>query len=453
MGLTVGSVFAGIGGFDLGFERAGMKVIWNCEIDDRCRRVLQRHWPGIPRFKNVETITGAGLGAAGLRPDVLAGGFPCQGLSVAGARGGLDDPRSRLFFEFARLAEELRPPWVVVENVPGLLSSAGGRDMGTVLATLVDLGYGVAWRVLDAQYFRVAQRRRRVFIVGCLGDGARAEQVLLEPEGGGGDPPARRAAGQEPAGAAAPGSRRRGYAVNGGADCASTFGTNCASTFGTNAQGGLRTTDLDSVEAYIVEPTVVQEVANALGTRDGKGTPASNASSVTLIPTLDPAPCLQEREGKGQDSDGTRAMVAYSIYPESGQGADLRATECDISPAISATDGGKASEWGVRIVQEMLGAEVETVAYQCHGTNVGEMGTLRQGNGGVTGGVPFTVTTLAVRRLLPVECCRLQGFPDDWLDGLGLPDSAKYRMLGNAVAVPVVEWLGRRLSSSAGGAG
>ena len=139
--LTVGSCFAGIAGFDLGFERAGARIIWNCEIDANCRRVLRHHYPGVPRFRDVRTVTGAGLRNAGLVPDVLCGGSPYQDLSHAGRRAGLNGERSALFFEFARIADEAKPEWVVFENVSGLLNSHRGRDMAAVLGALVDIGY------------------------------------------------------------------------------------------------------------------------------------------------------------------------------------------------------------------------------------------------------------------------------------------------------------------------
>src|SRR5579875_134000 len=180
--LRYGSLFAGIGGFDLGADRAGWRCAWQVEIDRRCVEVLARHWPEVERFGDVRAV-----GAHNLAPvDLICGGFPCQDLSVAGRRAGLAGSRSGLWWEFYRIVAELRPAWVVVENVPGLLSSNRGRDMGTILASLGDLGYGWAYRVLDAQWFGVPQRRRRVFIVGHLGDYS-ATQVLLEPEGGGWD--------------------------------------------------------------------------------------------------------------------------------------------------------------------------------------------------------------------------------------------------------------------------
>jgi DNA (cytosine-5)-methyltransferase 1 len=176
--VTVGSLFSGIGGIDLGLERAGMKVVWQVENNEFCRKALRKHWPGVKLYGDIREIQGNELEPV----DLICGGFPCQDLSVAGKRAGLAGERSGLFYEFTRIIDELSPRWVLIENVPGLLSSNGGRDMGAVLGTLAELGYGYAYRVLDAQFFGVAQRRRRVFIVGCLGDASSAAKVLFEPE-------------------------------------------------------------------------------------------------------------------------------------------------------------------------------------------------------------------------------------------------------------------------------
>ncbi len=188
---TYGSLFSGIGGIDLGLDRAGWTCAWQVEIDRECQRVLERHWPDVPRFDDVRSV-----GAAELAPvDLVCGGFPCQDVSVAGRRAGLAGSRSGLWHEFHRVLAELSPRWVLVENVPGLLSSHDGRDFAGVTGGLVELGYGVAWRVLDAQHFGVPQRRRRVFVVGHLGEPwSAAAEVLLEPESCDGDPAARPAA-------------------------------------------------------------------------------------------------------------------------------------------------------------------------------------------------------------------------------------------------------------------
>lgn len=188
--LTLVELFAGIGGFSAGFERAGVKTVAAVEIDKNARQVFGNHFPEATLFDDVRTVTGDQLIAAGFVPDrgIITGGFPCQDLSIAGRGEGLAGERSGLFVEIVRLLEELHPRWFVLENVPRLLSINGGRDMGSVIGALAECGYGVAYRVLDASSFGVPQRRRRVFFVGCFGDsGKRAAQILFEPEGVRGD--------------------------------------------------------------------------------------------------------------------------------------------------------------------------------------------------------------------------------------------------------------------------
>ncbi len=191
--LTVGSLFSGVGGFDLGFHRAGFTLKWMCEIDPSCRDVLCRNFPDVEViYTNVCTVNRHMLEPV----DVIIGGFPCQDLSVAGKRAGLSGERSGLFFEFARIIRELRPRFAVFENVPGLLSSNGGRDFAVVLAELGDVGaLDIGWAVLDAQWFGVPQRRRRVFIVADFG-GRCAAEILSLAEGLQGHPAPRREAGQ-----------------------------------------------------------------------------------------------------------------------------------------------------------------------------------------------------------------------------------------------------------------
>jgi DNA (cytosine-5)-methyltransferase 1 len=176
--LSAFSLFSGVGGMDLGFDRAGIPTIAQCEIDPKAASVLRRHWPDVPVINDVREVTSM----SGV--EVIHGGFPCQDVSIgaASSRKGLEGERSKLWWEFHRILEEVRPRWCVIENVTGLLSSNRGRDMGAILGALGELGYGYAYRVLDARYFGVPQRRRRVFIVGHLG-GRGAVEVLLEPEG------------------------------------------------------------------------------------------------------------------------------------------------------------------------------------------------------------------------------------------------------------------------------
>lgn len=175
------SLFAGVGGFDLALERNGIEVVASVEIDKKASEVLAKRFPNSKLFGDIKDVTGEQLISAGFTPNdgIITGGFPCQDLSVAGKRAGLGGKRSGLFWEICRLLDETRAQNFILENVPGLLSSNNGADMATVVEALVERGYGIAWRVLDAQYFGVPQRRRRIFIVGCLGDSGRTPAQIL----------------------------------------------------------------------------------------------------------------------------------------------------------------------------------------------------------------------------------------------------------------------------------
>jgi DNA (cytosine-5)-methyltransferase 1 len=419
--MKYGSLFSGLGGIDLAFDRAGMQCAFQAERDTNCLKVLAKHWPDVPRFTDVCDVTTA---AIDVRPDAIVGGFPCQDLSVAGRRAGLAGSRSGLFWEFVRILGEFRPRWVLLENVPGLLSSNEGRDMRTVIDALGELGYGWAFRIADAQWFGVPQRRRRVFIVGCLGDFRRAARVLFEPESLPWDSPPR---------------RQKGTRVAAGLTAGSATGG------GLNRPGRRREDDVNLA------------IARAVTTREGQRMGHDQDTLVTHTLT---------GEGHDASEDGTGGgtpLVPFTFDDRNITSPDNRSTV--------RQDGAC----------HMLHQDAPAVAYQCQGSNVGPMGTLRAGNGNETGGVPFAIQERAVsesetsgpggkgyqadvaytlearhhaqtvampstvRRLMPVECQRLQGLPDDWLDGLGLSNSAKYRMCGNSVAVPCVEWIARRI--------
>ena len=175
-------LFAGIGGFELALHRAGIHTVAAVEIDPNCRKVLARHFPNTALFDDVRRVTGDQLRTVGFDGGILTGGFPCQDLSIAGSREGLAGGKSGLFHHIPRIIDETQPRFVFLENVPGLLNSNGGRDMATVVGELAKRGYGVAWRVLDAAFFGVPQRRQRVFIVGCFGDRRAPVEILFEPE-------------------------------------------------------------------------------------------------------------------------------------------------------------------------------------------------------------------------------------------------------------------------------
>lgn len=182
---TVASFFSGIGGFDIGFERAGFRVTMQCEVNPFCNDILTKHWPDVPRFVDIKEVKSAEIPSS----DVWVGGFPCQDVSLArmGPRDGLKGKRSGLFYKFAERISDCRPRIVVLENVPGLLSSHSGRDFAVILRTLADIGYSVGWRVLNSRYFGVPQSRQRVYIVGCYRDRRGPAEILFESERGGRD--------------------------------------------------------------------------------------------------------------------------------------------------------------------------------------------------------------------------------------------------------------------------
>ena len=383
--VKVGSLFSGIGGLDLGLERAGMTVRWQCEIDTAAQTVLRRHWPSVALYDDVNE-----LGGECERVDLICGGFPCQDLSVAGRRAGLAGERSGLFFQFMRVVAELSPDWILLENVPGLRSSwsptidppsgipsreeRGRRvvleeisDLHTVVSQLGKLGYGWAYRSFDAQFFNVAQRRERVFIVGCLGDAARAAQVLFEPESCAGDSPPSREAGKEVA-------------------ALTSCGVGTCGADDNQAQAG-----------HLIAHTLSSEGADASEDGTGSGTPIVAVA--------------ENQRGEVRTSDISPQLTAGG--GKLGQGY----------PCVAFSAGNSAEAYGIAATEECSPP-------------------LRAAESG-TNQVPSMSKGMTVRRLTPTECERLQGFDDGWTDGQS--DSARHRQLGNAVCVPVAEWIGRRL--------
>src|SRR5262252_4555134 len=208
---TVGSLFSGVGGLDEGFVRAGFNLRWQCEVDGMCRDVRRRHFPEERLYDDIRTVNWE----QAERVDVITGGFPCQDLSVAGRRAGLDGERSGLFWQFVRVIECLRPELALIENVPGLLSSHRGRDMAILLGALQECGaLDIRWRLLDAQYFGVAQQRKRLFIVADF-RARRASEILAHAEGMQGHPAPRREAGKDPPRTAPQRVGVRGLTANG----------------------------------------------------------------------------------------------------------------------------------------------------------------------------------------------------------------------------------------------
>lgn len=413
-----GSLFTGIGGFDLGFERAGMTTVWRAETDRHSNEVIEAHWPGGTNHGDVREIDPAGLASV----DVLSGGFPCQDISVAGNRAGLAGARSGLWWEFARIIDTVRPPWVVIENVSGLWSSNEGRDLGAILGTLGDLGYGYGARSLDAQWFGLAQRRKRVVIVGCLGDAGRAGAVLFEPEGVFRDSPPSREEGQEVAG---------------------TIG-------GSSQSGGFRTTDLDNQGAYVVEEVAASLTANLGRSGSGEGDGASGL----FVVVVDEAQITSKDNGSNPQVGDPAPTLNASSRPiavnfRGRDGENVPELGGEVSAALRASQGGSDKQFV--IIQDAR--EMETKGQNGMGVVEGDvMYTLD------TASRPGVLTQDRVRRLTPTEWCRLQGFPDDWnAEGLmangvvtRISDSQRYKQLGNAFPPVMAEWIGRRIVDASG---
>ncbi|MFI7467425.1 DNA cytosine methyltransferase [Nonomuraea sp. NPDC049646] len=428
MAMTAISAFAGVGGFDLGLARAGVSVTAAIEVDAKARGVLKRHFPATSLLSDIREITGEQLLSTGFNPasGILAGGWPCQGHSVAGLRHGLDDDRSGLFDHLVRLAQELHPRWLFFENVPGLLSSRAGQDMGRVLRQLVEIGYGVSWRVLDAQRFGVPQRRRRVLLVGHLGDFRGPEQVLLECESGLRHLEAGRAAGPQATAAPAAGAESRGRAYG-----LSAATPDVAGPLGAN-QGGHRC-DLDGSGAYVtsvlgdITHTLTAEGHDASEDGTGRGIPvvAYDLAQVTSPENRanprpgDPAPPLCATG---------RPSIAYPVALRGRDGG----TQIETGPAEGPAYALRAASGGASAA--MVVTNTLTANY---GSRIDS-----------TASSPLVTEELAVRRLTPRECERLQGFPDDWTLYSGdrqQADSARYRQMGNAVPVPMILWGARRI--------
>lgn len=404
--LTHGSLFSGIGGFDLGFDRAGIPARWQCEIDPAAREVLDRHWPDVPCHRDVSVLDGADLEPV----DVVTFGSPCQDLSVSGRRAGLDGDRSNLFFEACRIVKEMRdatvgvaPRWVVWENVPGAFSSNAGRDFGAVLDALADLGaLDVAWRTLDARWFGVPQRRRRVFVVADFG-GESAAEILAVGEGVLGHPRPRIEEGTVVAPLVA-----SGVGGGGGPDASDAIAGHLIPCL----------TD----PARLDDQSVGQLIPFAVQPETGQG------SDLTAV-EVDVAPTITAPEAKRHDR-GVRIVFdrAQVTHPTNRSNAQPGGP----APTLPAT--GSLHVAGVPDIAGTLGSKTG-----------GSRSTDLDGHGAY---IPETAWN-AVRRLTPTECERLQGFPDGWTGPAGA-DTPRYRTLGNAVCVNVAEWIARNLDRVAG---
>lgn len=483
--MNYGSVCSGIEAASVAWHPLGWRASFLSEIEPFPRAVLAHHYPTVPLHGDFTTI-----GARDYEPiDLLVGGTPCQSFSVAGLRGGLADDRGNLALEFLRLAQRLGPRWLVWENVPGVLSSSGGRDFGAILEGMVELGYGFAYRVLDAQFFGVPQRRRRVFVVGYLGDWRPAAAVLFERESLSGNPPPRREAGKGFAAATAPsltasgrGVERTGetrgqdpvvaipileagartgkstddiracigiaeqgdpmFTLQSGKQHAIAFGGNNQRgpidvATAVNAHGGPHGRQDFETETFIAH-ALRAEGFDASEDGTGRGTPLvpvpiafdCKAGGNTTFSIGDMPGAL-----RGEGHGGGHAAIAFSCKDH---GADAGA----VSPTLRSMghDGSHAN----------AGGQVAVAVDVWNQTVDGDIAaTLNAESGAANHSGPKILHPMAVRRLTPRECERLQGFPDDYTAvtyrGKPAADGPRYKALGNSMAVPVMRWIGERI--------
>jgi DNA (cytosine-5)-methyltransferase 1 len=452
----------------------------------------------------------------GSNVDVFVGGTPCQSFSVAGLRKGLDDPRGNLMLTYLAIAKQYRPRWLVWENVPGVLSSADGRDFGSFLGGLAVCGYGFAYRVLDAQYFGVAQRRKRVFVVGYLGDWRPAAAVLFERHSLQGHP--------------APGREKRESSAasfrSGVAEVCPTIGCELAKqvnnqmvgnaeafyipepiAFENSRRDGARLYDgiTNTLQAFagtgggngpmVAQPTYALQ-GNMIGRNDKAGPQGDGinvevcftqnttdrhavAHPITFSSVLSNQPVNPNMQISQTLEAKNQMAIAYNIAPGKGDlKDDIHVTDAHIAKTIDASGSNPSMHQGGAAIVQPIGVDIFNAAFtgevsvpltrRSDGTGTGPtvmqpLGTdlynctitgnismtLKRGDGNPAINLPTVMQSMAVRRLTPKECERLQGFPDNYTDikpkGKATPDGPRYKALGNSMAVPVMAWIGKRI--------
>ena len=366
--------------------------------------------------------------------DLVVGGSPCQSFSVAGLRKGLDDPRGNLALTYLAIVERYKPEWVIWENVPGALSSSRGRDFSSFIGALDEIGYGYAWRVLDAQFTRtpdypraVPQRRRRLFVVGNLRDWRRAAAVLFDSESLSGNPPPSR-------------KKRQGTTANASDGIGTgSRGVEYASTVSTiDAKNRVDRGDSQHLDRLIVqEPICYENHANDSRIKELK----DNTS-----------PTVSSRWGTGGNN---QALVQASMFKVRGGSEVETGTNGSTNIGKAAGKGYLGSDevtFTVASVQDQWLAQEMTIE-TAPPLQSRDYKDINSDGMSATSSKLIPTQTMAVRRLMPIECERLQGFPDDWTRipwrkkaAEDCPDGPRYKAIGNSMAVNVMQWIGIRLA-------
>jgi DNA (cytosine-5)-methyltransferase 1 len=381
------SVCSGIEAATVAWHHMGWQPVAFSEIEKFPAQVLAHHYPDVPNYGDMTKF----MEWPNESIDLLVGGTPCQSFSVAGLRRGMADPRGNLALTYLAIADRYKPRWIVWENVPGVLSSNGGRDFGSFLGALAQLGYGFAYRVLDARFFGVAQRRRRVFVVGYLGDWRRAAAVLFEQPSGSGDTPSRREKRQSvaPTVVSGPPFSRTGNArVEAQALVSHAFKVRQGCEGG--GKGYLGSDEL----AFTISTHQDQHIAKPITFGAQMSTPQTDVDLVQTLQAKNPMAVVQPV-----------------------------ATPINTQMATRGPDTSNTSREGLGLGEPGDPAFTLLAAHH-HAVQV----------------------AMQVRRLTPTECERLQGFPDGYTNIKdNCPDGPRYKALGNSMAVPVMRWIGERI--------
>ena len=410
------SVCSGIEAATCAWKSLGWKPVGFSEIEPFPSAVLKHHYPSVPNLGDMNKYKEWNLESVGL----LVGGTPCQSFSVAGLRKGLEDPRGNLALSYVGILDHFRPKWFVWENVPGVLSSNKGRDFGSFLGALGELGYGWAYRVLDAQYFGVAQRRRRVFVVGCLGNWESAAKVLFESE-------------------SLSGNIAKGR--NKGEKITNSFIPSVAGTLDREC-GGSKLNHQTANSGHII-PTFWNggQIAETITcTSDDQRMPDKNRFQAVI----------QAYENHGTDSRVKEIDVSPTVTARWGTGGNN--VPLAMQGNLIGRDAGGPNGIGVSNSNTMYTlTKTDVHAVFCdtyNGTIQGDVAaTMTADMAGPTHSGPKVMQNMAVRRLTEVECERLQGFSDNYTNiKKNCPSGARYKALGNSMAVPVMRWIGERIN-------
>tara|TARA_R110000751_G_scaffold202744_2_gene307289 strand:+ start:1633 stop:3120 length:1488 start_codon:yes stop_codon:yes gene_type:complete len=487
------SVCSGVEAATVAWHKLGWNPVAFSEIEKFPSEVLAHHYPGVPNLGDMSNYKEWNFGEKTI--DLLVGGTPCQSFSVAGLRKGLEDPRGNLALIYCGILDKFRPKWFIWENVPGVLSSNKGRDFGSFLGAVGELGYGFSYRVLDAQNFGVPQRRRRVFVVGHLGDWRPAAEVLFEPESLSRHIEESRKKRKE---------------------------TPRDTTLGIDTSGPLAARDYKDMGTDGLNKTsakMIPEVAKCLTTGIGTRLDSETDTFVTQVFENHPSDSRVKEMGEtcqtvtstwgsggGNIPFVLNNPIAYSIR-EDGQKNNMSVTELDVSnclsshqpsimshhaqtfvmdqkvahgfePGIAKREGNPSrfteeksptlrANMGDNQVAVSFGwqnsdsqsmsvdtitptldkSKTPAVAFDTYNTTVSNTNqTIKSPNGGVQESVGTIFKNMAVRKLTPIECERLQGFPDDYTNiKENCPDGHRYKAMGNSMAVPVMKWIGKRI--------